>query len=198
MTNGLKPRERILQVASDLFYSRGIHAVGVDEIVARSSAAKTTLYHHFASKDDLVAAYLKRWSDLWRLYVEEELDRSSLASRDQIDLVFQLLANSCEAADFKGCPFSKASAEFPDPAHPARIVSETHRVWLRMLFVRLATDAGAVDPDLLADWLCLLHDAAMNSSHLEPGAEGAQKSRAAALVLVDSMLPRHLKERTCR
>ena len=68
-----KPRERILDAADELFYTRGIHAVGIDEIVARSGTAKTTLYAHFPSKDDLVASYLQRRSDDWRRHVDDEL-----------------------------------------------------------------------------------------------------------------------------
>jgi AcrR family transcriptional regulator len=188
MNNATKPRERILQVATDLFYQRGIHAVGVDEIVARSGAAKTTLYAHFPSKDELVAAYLRRWSEIWRGYVEHELAISELSPAEQIDLVFKLLANGCDSSDFRGCPFSNAAAEFPDPTHPARVVGDAHRAWVRALFARLSHEANARDPELLADWLALLYDASMIGAHLEPASGAQWKARSAARALVDSML----------
>src|SRR6185436_14954243 len=53
------PRERILAAARELFYRRGIHAVGVDAIAEAAGTNKMTLYRHFASKDDLVAACLR-------------------------------------------------------------------------------------------------------------------------------------------
>jgi AcrR family transcriptional regulator len=189
MMSATKPRERILQVATDLFYQRGIHAVGVDEIVARSGAAKTTLYAHFPSKDELVAAYLRQWSETWRGYVESELAGSDLPANEQIDLVFKLLANGCDSTDFRGCPFSNAAAEFPNPAHPARVVGDAHRAWVRGLFARLSAEANAHDPELLADWMALLYDAAMTGAHLEPASGAQWKARSAARVLVDSMLP---------
>ena len=52
-------RERILETADDLFYREGIHAVGIDTIIEKSGVAKMSLYRNFASKDDLVAAYLE-------------------------------------------------------------------------------------------------------------------------------------------
>src|SRR5215469_5327359 len=57
---GKPPRERLLDVAAELFYRRGIHAVGIDEIIAAAGVAKMSLYRSFASKDELVAAYLER------------------------------------------------------------------------------------------------------------------------------------------
>src|ERR1700704_1482379 len=57
---GIPPRERILAVASELFYKHGIRAVGVDSIAEAAGTNKMTLYRHFASKDELVADYLRR------------------------------------------------------------------------------------------------------------------------------------------
>ena len=57
-----------MQVADELFYARGLHAVGIDEIIAKSGAAKATLYAHFPTKDDLIAAYLQQRSAAWRDY----------------------------------------------------------------------------------------------------------------------------------
>jgi AcrR family transcriptional regulator len=192
-----KARERILGVAGELFYARGIHAVGVDEIVARSGAAKTTLYAHFASKDELVAAYLLQWSLAWRDFVDAELAAANLAPAGQIDLVFKLLANACDDPSFRGCPYTNAAAEFPDPKHPARIVGVEHRGWIRALLERLARAANARDPEQLADWLCLLYDASMIGAQFDPQSGAAWKSRAAAAVLVESMTPRSGQENSC-
>ena len=66
-------RDRILDVADRLFYEQGIHAVGVDTVVAESQVAKTTLYSHFRSKDELIAAYLRRRSERWLVFVDDQL-----------------------------------------------------------------------------------------------------------------------------
>src|ERR1700681_2886246 len=56
----MPPRERILEAASDLFYRHGIRAVGVEAIAEAAGTNKMTLYRHFASKDELVAEYLRQ------------------------------------------------------------------------------------------------------------------------------------------
>jgi len=187
MKMSAKPRDRILDVADELFYGRGIHAVGVDEIVARSGAAKTTLYAHFTSKDQLIASYLQRRSDGWRVYLERELARFGSAPVARIDRVFELLTEGCASPTFRGCPFINAAAEFPDAHHPARMVVAAHRSWLRQLFTDLAIEAEANDPPTLAVWLCMLYDATMITAHLDPGEDAASKSRDAARVLVESV-----------
>src|SRR5437764_7926090 len=62
-SEGIPPRERILAVAADLFYRHGIRAVGVDSVAEAAGTNKMTLYRHFASKDELVAQYLRCLAD---------------------------------------------------------------------------------------------------------------------------------------
>jgi AcrR family transcriptional regulator len=188
MKTPVKPKDRILDVADELFYGRGIHAVGVDEIVARSGAAKTTLYAHFTSKDQLVASYLQRRSEGWRVYLQHALDQTGGSAAARIDRVFELLTEGCASPTFRGCPFINAAAEFPDPHHPARVVAAAHRAWLRQLFTDLAIEAEASDPDTLAVWLCMLYDATMITAHLNPGEDAASKSRDAVRILVQTSL----------
>src|SRR4029077_7469505 len=88
------PRERILSVASDLFYARGINAIGVDTIVAQSGAAKTTLYANFGSKDELVAAYLRHRSQTWRVYLTDQLQRRARTPRQRLLAVFDVLGEA--------------------------------------------------------------------------------------------------------
>src|SRR3977135_2364396 len=60
---GIPPRERILAVACELFYRHGIKAVGVESVAEAAGTNKMTLYRHFASKDELVAEYLRCLAD---------------------------------------------------------------------------------------------------------------------------------------
>ena len=186
MTTVTKPRDRILDVADELFYARGLHAVGVDEIVARSGTAKTTLYAHFPSKDDLIASYLRRRSEDWRRHVDEELARRDGTPAERIDAVFAVLAEGCASPGFRGCPFINAAAEYPDPAHPGRVVADAHRRWVRDLLAGLAGKAGIADPDALAGRLVLLYDAAMVGAQFDPDGSAPASAREAARTLVDA------------
>ena len=181
-----KPRERILDAADELFYARGIHAVGIDEIVARSGTAKTTLYAHFPSKDDLIASYLQRRSEDWRKYLSEELAHRGGTAAERIDAVFMVLGEGCATPGFRGCPFINATAEYPDPAHPARVVADAHRQWVRDLLAGLAAEASAADPDALAGRLTLLYDAAMVGAQFDPGGPAPVSAREAARTLVEA------------
>src|SRR5512147_1209789 len=168
-----KPRERILRVADELFYSRGLRAVGVDEIVARSETAKASLYAHFPTKDALIADYLRQRREDWKAHLQEELKRRRGSPVERIDHVFAILAEGCATPGFRGCPFINAAVEFPDPAHPARVVGSQHRTWVRTLLERLARQARIGEAERLADQLSLLYDAAMVGTQLSTTAAAA-------------------------
>jgi AcrR family transcriptional regulator len=186
MTATKKPRDRILDAADELFYARGIHAVGIDEIVARSGAAKTTLYAHFPSKDDLVAGYLQRRGAEWRRHLRDELERRGGTPAERIDAVFAILAEGCGSPGFRGCPFINAAAEYPDPAHPGRVVADAHRQWVRDLLADLAAEAGAAAPEALAGQLILLYDAAMVGAQFDPNGSAPASAREAVRTLVEA------------
>jgi AcrR family transcriptional regulator len=186
---GLKPRDRILRVADKLFYRRGLRAVGVDEIVERSETAKASLYAHFPTKDALIAGYLQQRSDDWRAHLESELQRRGGTAVEALDHVFAILAEGCATSGFRGCPFINAAVEFPDPAHPARIIGTRHRAWVRSLLLTLARQAGAEEAERLADQLSLLYDSAMVGTQLNGKAASAVTAREAARLLVAAAVP---------
>jgi AcrR family transcriptional regulator len=182
-------RDRILDTADQLFYQRGLHAVGIDEIVDRSGAAKTTLYAHFKSKDLLIARYLQRRSDDWRVYLEAELEAFEGSAREKIDRIFQILAGGCAEPAFRGCPFINFAVEYPDRVHPGWQVCLEHRRWFHGLLAGIATEGGAPDPAGLADQLCLLYDAAMVGSMFDETGQCGRVVRSTAAALVTSAMP---------
>jgi AcrR family transcriptional regulator len=157
------PRERILAVARDLFYRRGIHAVGVDAIAAAAGTNKMTLYRHFGSKDVLIAeclaAYVTELQTAW----------DEIATKHPGDAPGQLHSWLRYVGEFKlqqaerGCAFINAAAELPDKNHPARRVIEQHKSALRKKLIALCDEAGLVEPDLLADKMFLLCEGARAS-----------------------------------
>jgi AcrR family transcriptional regulator len=177
------PRDRLLDVADRLFYGQGVRAIGVDAIVAQADTAKTTLYGHFGSKDELVAAYLRRRSDRWREHLTADLAAREGTAADRILHVFDLLGRSLGEPGFRGCPFINACAEFADD-HPASTVAREHRCWLRRTFAELSGQAGAQAPDRLAAQLQMLHDGAMIAAHIDDDPDAAEQARSAAAALL--------------
>jgi AcrR family transcriptional regulator len=158
---GKKPaRQRILDTASEMFYRDGVRAVGIDAIIARSGVAKMSLYRNFPSKDALVTAWLEdRNAFFWRRWDHAETSRAR-DPRGQLEAVLDMVAATASHPRWRGCPFLNTGTEFREPDHPARGVILAHKRAVRERLHRLATAAGAREPDLLAQQLQLLIDGA--------------------------------------
>jgi AcrR family transcriptional regulator len=158
------PRARILKAARELFYRYGIHTVGVDAIAEAADSNKTTLYRHFASKDELIAECLREYGR------ELEIAWAAIERAHAGQPKEQLLAWLRFIAEFKlgtserGCAFANAAVELPDANHPARGVIEEFKSRHRELIIELCRKAGLRDPELLADELFLLIEGARVTS----------------------------------
>jgi AcrR family transcriptional regulator len=181
-------RERILDAAACLFYEEGIHAVGVDAIVADSGVAKMTLYRHFPSKDDLVAAYLDRANRRFWDWLEGEMAQAPDA-RAKLLRAFRALGRQATDAACRGCGFQNAVAEFPDPAHPAHQVALAHKRQVLERFTALAREAGLRSPESLSAQLLLLMDGAWVAARVFGPKNPAARVAEAARVLVEAHSP---------
>ncbi|MGH3964314.1 MAG: TetR/AcrR family transcriptional regulator [Pseudonocardiaceae bacterium] len=179
--------QRILDVASELFYWRGIHAVGVDTIAAESGVTKRTLYNRFGSKDGLIVAYLEARDRRWRDLITSRLDAEHTDPVQRALAPFDVLAEWI-APSSRGCSFVNAFAELPEPEHRGRQVVVAEKKWLRALFRELLVDAGANDPDDLAVQLLSLHEGAIVCCSIADEANAAASARAAAEALVNQSL----------
>ncbi|MFI6125226.1 TetR/AcrR family transcriptional regulator [Streptomyces sp. NPDC051064] len=171
---------RIVAAAEELFYNRGITAVGVDLIAEHSGATKRTLYNRFGSKDHLVAAYLMERDRRWRSLVRAAVD----ASDDPVEVVtapFDAL-RTWSGTNTRGCAFINALAELPDPSHPAHRIAVDQKLWLLNLFGDLATAAGCPEPAVLATRLLVLHEGALATQPLPLETLSASIDLARALV----------------
>src|SRR5258707_11176790 len=123
----IPPRERILAAASDLFYRHGIRAVGVESIADAAGTNKMTLYRHFASKDELVAEYLRQSAnaadECWERFVRAH-PGDPLA---QLCAWLEEMARHLGEPDERGCPLANAAIELPEKDHPARRVIEEYK-----------------------------------------------------------------------
>ena len=177
-------RERLLNTAADLFYREGIRAVGVDLVVEITGVAKTSLYRHFASKDDLVAAVLER--DDLNYWANWERITQRLGNEPKIELSAQVrwIAQYICRPKFRGCAFLNAATEFPGADHPARKIALRHKAELRRRLGVLTLRLGVKEPEVLADQLVLLIDGAYVNGQLlgKRGPVRALPAAAAALV----------------
>ncbi len=159
------PRERILETARALFYSRGVNNVGVDLIIAESGVAKATLYKHFKSKDELIMAYLREGDLRWLEWLEGTVVRLAPHPQDQLIAVWDALEEWFTLPLFRGCLLTNAVIELAQPEHPARAVLLEHKERVRIYFETLAVKAGVSEPRLTSElWIFLLEGATVTAA----------------------------------
>lgn len=168
---GSLARDKVFAVAADLFYRKGVHAVGVEEIVREAGVAKISLYRSFASKDDLVVAYLEERRDTFLRKWDESFDRLSDDPVAQLRAIMTYLVERTTQDGYRGCPFINFCAEFPDPRHPGRKVVRATKQALRDRFGRIASALQVPEPQKLADALLLLVEGAYAISQTYGGGE---------------------------
>jgi AcrR family transcriptional regulator len=140
-------RERILRTAYELFHRDGVTAVGVDRIVAKAGVAKTTLYRHFRSKDDLVVAVLERHEELWTSgWLELEVERRATSPQERIPVTFDVLDEWLRTEGYEGCLFTNSLLETHGRSEPIRVGSIAALEGVHALMTRFAKDAGVRDP----------------------------------------------------
>jgi AcrR family transcriptional regulator len=181
-------KDKIFAVAADLFYRKGIHTVGVEEIVKQADVAKISLYRSFASKDDLVVAYLEDRSRTFLRQWDEAFDRYRDNPRAQLRAIMTYIAERTTQDGYRGCPFINFCAEFPDPSHPGRRVAQATKRALHQRFLRLAEALHVPRPKELADsFLLLIEGAYAISQTLGGGRNGVGHSVVwASEALVDA------------
>jgi AcrR family transcriptional regulator len=169
-------KDRILEIADRLFYLRGIRAVGVDTIAAEVGISKRTLYNHFPSKDELIAAYLER-----RFIKAPPSDKPPI---EQILGTFDRLERGFASKGFRGCPFVNAVAELGSEDQSVKKIAvafkESRRIWFRDLLLEL----GVPDPEGLATQLTLLVDGSIAQDLVRDDPSMARAAKEAARVLL--------------
>ncbi|MBU2664179.1 TetR/AcrR family transcriptional regulator [Actinoplanes bogorensis] len=147
-------RSRLLSTASSIFYSEGIHSVGVDRLVAEAQVTRATFYRHFPSKEDLVLAYLTEADRAIRGQIEGAM-AAGKSPADTVRAVAEGIAAGIRSRGFRGCAFLNAVAEYADPAHPVHQTVLAHRQWF------LDTITGLLDSEPAARHFVMLRDGAM-------------------------------------
>jgi len=180
-----KTRRKLIAAADALFYNQGIRAVGVDAIALNAGVTKRTLYYHFRTKDELIAAYLDGRDQptlgRYQALIPEAKEPAAL----KVQRVFEHLSKSCQDRQWRGCSFLRAAAEFANlPGHPTRLIAARHKKrfesWLENI---LRADGIAGAPDL-ARQIMILFDGAVAQIliHRDPGYASSAAAAAASLI----------------
>jgi AcrR family transcriptional regulator len=165
MKNKTAPKDQLFQTAARLFYQHGYRAIGVDTIAAESGIGKMTLYRHYPSKDDLIVAFLKQSNeDFWE-YFEQSTQQASTA-RGKLLAFFESLQEYAISPACYGCPFLNVATEYPEADYAGHQIALEHKQTVRARFTHLAQQAGAHQPNALADALFLLMDGAYMAARM--------------------------------
>jgi AcrR family transcriptional regulator len=185
---GIPPRARILAAAADLFYRHGIRAVGVEAIAEAAQTNKMTLYRHFASKDELVAEYLRQSAQAADTCWERFAQAHPGDARAQLRAWLYEMAAHLAASNERGCPVANAAVELPEKDHPARRVIEECKNAQRARLVELCRAARLSEPELLADELNLLCEGARVTAQ----SVGARGLDARLIRMGEAMIAQHV------
>src|SRR3954470_13761880 len=181
--------ERIISAASKLFYGEGIRRVSMDAVAEKAGVTKRTLYYHFKSKDDLVAAYLHGRDQPNLSLLEEWFATNEGGLAEKVRGMFVRLAQSARHPKWKGCGFLRTTAELANmPGHPAMKVGAAHKKkfenWMRLLF----ENEGIKDALPLARQIMLLLDGSFAVTLLHRDASYMETAGDAAHALVTAAL----------
>lgn len=156
-----KTRDRILETACRLFYTRGINATGIDVVIAEAGVAKGSMYHHFRNKQALVVAYLEEEEALWKL-ASVAGDDPGASPAERLAMFFDRISADVIAGTFHGCPFMNAGIERPDDTDIHRVIAH----YRRELASHLATLVGAEASSMVVLKLMVLYDGAKVTAKL--------------------------------
>ena len=174
-------RERLLDAAEDLFYAQGTRGTGIEQILQVSGVGRASFYRHFASKDELVVAVLRRRRERWATVTVPRVRERGGHPLD----AFDVLAERLEETRYRGCAFLNTLVEIPDPAEPAHREAIAQKDDQRAFFAELLAANGYADDDgSLARRLLMLYDGASVAGLRERSPQAAHDARALAEVLL--------------
>jgi len=181
-------RERILAAAYHLFRLNGTRNIGVDKIVERSGVAKMSLYRHFKSKEDLVAAFLEMREQVWAVgFLKSEILKRAAEPADRLLAVFDVLDEWFRSNDFDGCSFVNVLLEYP-LNYPTREKAAVHLANGRSFLRQLAREAHIADPRGFADtWQMMMKGSVVAAC--EGNLDAAREIKVAAELFLKAQLP---------
>ena len=182
-------RDRLVETAERLFNEHGYHATGIDRILAEAGVAKMTMYNHFRSKDELILAVLRRRDETFRNKLGRSVERQAATPRRRLLAIFDVLRDWFASKDFHGCMFINASAEYGASDSAIRMASCEHKRLLTRFIEGIARDAGAANPNALANALMLVIEGAIVSAQINCDSGAADQAKGVAETLIAAAIP---------
>jgi AcrR family transcriptional regulator len=179
------PRERLLAAADELFYSEGIHTVGIDRIIEKAGVAKGSLYYNFDGKDALVREYLLGRHAAWAADVDHAV-AAATSPEDKVLAIFDVLGTLFAKPDFRGCTFANAIAE-AQPGSPEVLAAVNFRSWVHELFGGLVANLPVEHPEVVTKQLVILYDGAVATAQMDSAPEAASIAKDLARRVIDSV-----------
>lgn len=177
------PRDKVLSAATELFCHNGFTATGVDTIAQRSGTAKSTLYAHFRSKENLISEVLDREGQAWRDWFFARMNAMPGHPTEKLLSVFDVLLEWFEHPEFYGCPFINAITE-NSSNQQARDAAAAHKSHLNLWIKAQAMELGHADPDAFVKEMVVLIDGAIIAAQAtgEPSYASTARIMAANLI----------------
>ena len=178
-------RKRIVDAATKLFYAEGIGRVSVDAIAEKAGLTKRTLYYHFKSKDDLIAAYLDGRDQPNLQQMAGWFDAAEGGADRRVEAIFSNLARVTRHPKWKGCGFLRTAAELASmPGHPAVKVGSRHKSNFETWLAGALSDQGIEDPQAVAREIVLLIDGCFSIMLIHRNPDYIEAAGRAAAMLV--------------
>ena len=178
-------RDRLIKAAGDLFNQKGIHCVGLGQVLKRVGVTKTTFYKYFDSKDSLAQAVLRRRSE-WELeQFRKSLSTEGDAGTEPLTRLFEVLNGWFLDQGYRGCPLNNAAAEFPEPTDPLHRVAVEHKIALLRLIREQTEDLGLSKATQLANALLLIAEGAISVRQVLGDRDAAKTAARIAGTILD-------------
>jgi AcrR family transcriptional regulator len=177
----------LLDVAQGLFARHGYHAVGIDTVLAEAGVAKMTLYHHFPSKEALIAAVLERRAAEIAGEIQAKVVGARGGGAGRVLAVFDWLDDWFRSPGFYGCLLIKAASEYPEDGDLPRRAAAAFKAACQTLLRDVVDELGLTAPRsaVLTRQLALLVEGAIVLAFIERRPDAAAEARGAARALID-------------
>lgn len=177
-------REQLINTATRLYAQNGFHNTGIDTILAEAGIAKRTLYNHFRTKNELILAVLRQHDSEFRNYFMRQVEAASEKPQDRLLAIFDVAEKWYAQNDFYGCLFINAIGEYSEAESALREVCREYKKLLRAYIADLAKEAGAKEPEELADALALLLEGATVTEQVSQTKNAAMIAKRVASELI--------------